>query len=278
MLALRHEALSRTVVHGAQVKRFAAVAAVAAAFLAAVGTWTLGGVGELAHNPAHVASATKPAAVEPTTYQTAVGERLTIALPDGSSATLNTASRLRLAYSSAERRLILEQGQALFHVAKGQARPFIVQALNRMVTAHGTTFDVRIQPDQKVKVSLLEGAVTVADTLAPSAPATQLRPNDVLVASNDEVEVSRQPQIEREVSWRNGLVIFEDESLADAVTELNRYVRTPIVLQDERLRQIRVSGAFRTGETGAFVEALQLSFPVRVTERDNVRIALAYRD
>jgi transmembrane sensor len=278
MLALRHEALSRIVMPRAQVKRrFAVGGAIAASLLAVAGAWTFGGAGQLSTNSFNIVSGAKVTSTAPTVYRTAVGERLTVTLPDGSSATLNTASRLRLAYTAVERRLVLEQGQALFHVAKGQARPFIVQALNRIVTAHGTTFDVQIGPNRKVKVSLVEGLVTVADTSAPSAPAMQLRPNDILVASNNVVAVSREPEIEREVSWRNGLIIFEDESLADAVSEVNRYVQSPIILQDERLRRIRVSGAFRTGETAAFVEALQLSFPVRVTEQNNQRIVLAYR-
>ncbi len=59
-------------------------------------------------------------------YQTAVGERLTVKLSDGSIAALNTASRLRVAYTAEQRHLVLEAGQALFEVAKGQTRPFVV--------------------------------------------------------------------------------------------------------------------------------------------------------
>ena len=270
MLALRHEALSRFIMPRVRGKRrFAIGGAIAASLVAVAGTWAFTGLSQ--NKAEEAASATAPV------FRTAIGERLTVALPDGSSATLNTASRLQLAYSSGERRLILQQGQALFRVAKGQARPFIVQALDRIVTAHGTLFDVRIEPDKKVKVALLEGEVSVASAYATASPAMQLRPKDVLVASTNHVEVSREAEIEKEISWREGLIIFEDESLADAVAEVNRYVRNPIVLQDERLRQIRVSGAFRAGETAAFVEALQLSFPVRVAKRDNDQIVLAYR-
>jgi transmembrane sensor len=278
MLALRHETLSRIVMPQARRRQRLAIAgAIAASFVAIAGTWTLSDPGFLSRSmhPADRSHQALPGA--PTIYRTAVGERLTVALPDGSSATLNTASRLRLAYTSSERRLILERGQALFHVAKGQARPFVVEALDRIVTAHGTVFDVRIAPGKTVKVSLLEGSVSVAKASAPDRTETMLQPDDVLLASSGEVRVARDPDIEKEVSWRDGLIIFEDESLDDATAEVNRYVRTPIVLGDDRLRRIRISGAFRTGEAEAFVEALQLSFPVRVVMRDRDRIVLAYR-
>jgi transmembrane sensor len=283
ILALRHEALSRIVMPRARrAPRLVVGGAIAASLFAIAGTWSLT---EFSTSNAHhqqvaavVPSVDRPQAVRPIVYRTAIGERLTVSLPDGSSATLNTASRLRLDYSASARRLILEQGQALFRVAKGQARPFIVQALDRLVTAHGTVFDVRIKPHRIVRVALLEGSVSVARSSAPLQSATELQPKEVLVASNNVVQVSREPEIDKEVSWREGLIIFQDESLADAAAEVNRYVKTPIVLEDDRLRKIRVSGAFRTGETAAFVEALQLSFPVRIAQRGKDGIVLAYRD
>jgi transmembrane sensor len=278
MLALRHEALSRIVMPYARRKQrrvwiSGALAASLAITLGLANWQALGGF----VNGDIVSSAPTEWQQQATSYQTAVGEQLTIALPDGSSASLNTDSRLQLAYTKSERRLILVKGQALFHVAKGQARPFIVQALDRIVTAHGTTFDVRIAADRKVKVALIEGSVTVADTRKNTPPPVKLQPNHILIASDDAVTVSAEPEIEHEVSWKDGLIIFEDESLAQATEEVNRYVKTPIVLDDDRLKQIRVSGAFRTGETQAFIEALQIQFPVKVVGRENNRIVLGYR-
>jgi transmembrane sensor len=277
MLALRHEALSRIVLPYARRKRRlwagGAIAASLALLVAAASWQSLGGY----LNGIAPRAGSVTVAVQPSSYQTAIGEQLTVALPDGSSVTLNTDSRLRLAYTNAERRLILDKGQALFHVAKGQARPFIVQALDHIVTAHGTTFDVRIEPGHKVKVALIEGLVSVASVKKDAAPPATLQPNHVLVASDEAIIINPEPKMDREVSWKNGLIIFEDDSLGQATAEVNRYVKTPIVLQDERLKQIRVSGAFRTGETDAFVEALQLQFPVKVVSRDNDRIVLGSR-
>jgi transmembrane sensor len=275
LLALRHEALSRIVMPEVRRKRRmwagGGIAASLALLVGAANWQAVGGFLNSSTTPPAVAQA------QPASYQTAVGEQLTVALPDGSSVTLNTDSRLRLAYTSAERRLILDKGQALFRVAKGQARPFVVQALDHIVTAHGTTFDVRIESGRKVKVALIEGSVSVGDARKGAPPPAILQPNHVLVASGDAVAIKPEPDMDREVSWKNGLIIFEDESLAEATDEVNRYVKTPIVLEDDRLKAIRVSGAFRTGETAAFVEALQLQFPVRVVSRDNGKIVLASR-
>ena len=273
MLALRQETLSRLVVRRAPPWRlYAATAAVALLLVAA----TLLLVGR---NP--IVPAGQPPQIAqhaPTEYRTAIGERLAATLPDGSRITLNTDSRVRVAYSDRERRLVLERGQALFEVARGQPRPFVVLAAGQRITATGTVFDVRIEPGNRVKVALVEGRVLVRADRAGAAE-TAMRPSEILLAAapTAAATVTSAPEIEQLVSWRNGMLIFQDDSLAEAVAEMNRYVRQPILLQDARLRDLRISGAFRTGETDTFIEALELSFPVRVVERRSDAIVLASR-
>lgn len=271
MLALRHETLSRLVMKKPPRRRGPAIAAGVAALVLGFG---LVGWPQV---PAPIASSRSADAVEPRIYETKVGERLSARLDDGSTVVLNTGSRLSVAFTATERRLVLIGGQALFEVAKGQKRPFVVQAGDQVITAHGTAFDVRMDPPQIVKVALIEGAVTVQRRSRPARAPTPLRPSEVLVASSDQESISRVPEVEQVTSWRDGLVVFDDESLAAAVAEMNRYVRQPIVLSDAKVGALRVSGTFRTGETAAFVEALEMSFPVRVTERTPEHIVLASR-
>lgn len=272
MLTLRQETLSALVVRrSARRWRRAVAAGVAAVLLVAIVSVLL------LRNPMAPAPAPAIAQHTPSLYQTAVGERLDATLPDGSRVTLNTDSRLRVAYDARERRLVLERGQALFEVAHGQPRPFVVLAGGQRITATGTVFDVRLGRNNQVQVTLVEGRVLVRAE-RPGARTTSMQPNQMLIASaaNATAMVAREPEVEHVVSWRTGQLIFENESLADAVTEMNRYVRLPIVLEGD-VGRIRVSGAFRTGETDAFIEALELSFPVRVAERRSDAIVLAPR-
>ena len=93
-------------------------------------------------------------------YQTAVGERLSVTLLDGSRVTLNTDSVLRPAFDAHERRVVLERGQAMFEVAKDSVHPFVVETAQRRFVAVGTAFDVRID-GERVQVTMLEGTVRV---------------------------------------------------------------------------------------------------------------------
>lgn len=84
------------------------------------------------------------AASSPESYVTAVGERSTITLGDGSQVSLNTDSRLRVSFTADRRQVTLLAGQALFEVAPDSVRPFEVAAAGHRVVALGTAFDVRV--------------------------------------------------------------------------------------------------------------------------------------
>lgn len=271
ILALRHETLARLAMPKRR-RMLPALAAGLALILVGSTTFAVWKYQPASHDPVIGIVAKAPGV-----YETAVGERLSVALADGSNLVLNTASRVRVAYTDRERRLVLERGQALFEVAKGRKRPFVVLAGGKMITAKGTSFDVRLDGQNAVKITLIEGLVTVASTNNPKRLTTKLRPSEVMLATASQEVISRIDEIESVTSWREGLVIFEDDSLVEAVAEMNRYVRQPIALGDEQLKTVRVSGAFRTGETAAFIEALRMSFPIEVSEWSDRRIVLTTR-
>src|SRR5688572_25678682 len=93
-------------------------------------------------------------------YQTSIGEQRTINLADGSTLILNADSKVRVRYSEAERTIALEQGQALFKVAKNPSRPFVVHSGEASVRAVGTQFDV-YRRSTGTTVTVVEGKVAV---------------------------------------------------------------------------------------------------------------------
>jgi transmembrane sensor len=106
------------------------------------------------------------------TYATDIGERRSITLADGSTVDLNARSRLRIEFSSSERRVELIEGQALFQVSKDKNRPFVVSSGDATVRAVGTQFDV-YRKATGTTVTVLEGRVAVYSNahIDPPVPA-----------------------------------------------------------------------------------------------------------
>lgn len=204
----------------------------------------------------------------PDEYITRAGERRTVKLADGSSVTLNTRTRLTVAFSAGRRLIHLFRGEALFEVAHDRNRPFVVEAADRQVTALGTVFEVRVDPG-RVNVVLFRGRVVVDRTKeAKSAfhgerltPAF-LKPGEQLSAELGSPQRITAANVDRELLWRDGFVEFDDEPLALAVAEINRYSDRPIALNDDGVGALHLSGLFRTGVPDDFIDAVSRVLPV----------------
>jgi transmembrane sensor len=208
------------------------------------------------------------------TYTTAVGERLMIALDDGSELTLDTASEVHVRFSKHERYINLTRGQALFEVARDRERPFVVEARQRRLVALGTAFDVRMD-EQEMTVTIVEGAVRVEKQTGPAAPTT-LTAGDQFVADDKGADHVHPAEADKVTSWRKGQVVFDNTRLGDAVIELNRYSLTKIQVEPE-IADLRLSGAFNSGRQQAFIEAVTTYFPIAVASHDEHSILLKRR-
>jgi transmembrane sensor len=260
------------------------IGAIAAGLVVAcgLGLGTLAGYGGLpGASPAMSTIARALTPPEKATYRTAIGERLTFTLPDGSVATLNTNSVLKVDYRRGERRVRLLHGQALFQVAKNPNLPFRVYAGDRRITALGTLFDVRLE-GREVKVALIEGSVRVAQI---ATPATAEKPPEQVVMTAGEVLTAapaapmrvKSADTEQAASWRSGVVVFEDRPLVEAVREINRYTTRPLSVGDSAAGY-RVSGVFKTGEPERFAAAMTEIFPLEADRADDGSVTLRQRN
>jgi len=207
-------------------------------------------------------------------FATQVGQRSTIALSDGSNVVLNTSSRIRVAFDEHLRRVQLLAGEAWFEVAKGQTRPFVVEAGDRRVTAHGTAFDVRLEDHDQIQVTLVEGKVSVEPLQGLNRPNFDLIPGEQLVIAQNRPAAKLRADLAKATSWREGQIIFDDDTLASAVAEMNRYSVKKIVLADSRLTSLRMSGVFVAGHTESFIETVTGHFPIRAAANSEGDVVL----
>jgi transmembrane sensor len=207
------------------------------------------------------------------TLRTTIGEQRTVTLSDGSRVSLDANTLVKVAYSPALRLAEVVEGRAHFEVARDKARPMKVRAGTRTVTALGTAFTVEHE-GERVVVTLVEGRVAVTETASArgvAPPPKELVPQQQLVFAADAApRMHEAVDVERAMAWREGKLVFDDESLADAVARMNNYSRVKIVVEDDPARTLRISGIFNAGDTPAFVEAVQSYFPVDVSTGESV--------
>lgn len=208
-------------------------------------------------------------------FSTPVGGIENVPLADGSKITLNTDTRVRVAFTSKERRIQLEQGEAFFEVAKDPQRPFIVYAGDQRVVAVGTKFSVR-RDDEDVQVVVTEGRVNLAAADMPDSGDTPEAPTLLdagaiarTASSGLIVRPGAATEAEKLLSWRRGYVSFDNMPLAEAVAEFNRYNTRKIHIEDPAIAAIRVGGNFRSDNTEAFLDLLERGFPIAIRQESD---------
>lgn len=250
-----------------------AVAAAAVLILVVGGLFGSGLIPGLSERPAGVEKAPGTQLGAPLRYATARGMPSTVTLADGTAMVLDAETAVTVSYEKSSRNVRLLKGRASFDVAHNAQRPFAVRAGDLAVLAIGTRFDVRLAA-RRVEVVLLEGKVGVS---GPGAPTIMLKPGQILVSDPGAPPRVSSADLQKADNWRLGLLTFDDETLAAAAAELNRYNREQIVVRDPRVARMKVSGVFKAGDAERFATALAQVQPVRVVRRGQNEIELAAR-
>ena len=224
-------------------------------------------------------------------YFTDLGERGDIQLADGSHVTLNTSTRMVVAFGPSLRNVIIPSGEARFHVAPDRNRPFMVLAGHRNFEALGTDFNVRVLTPDDVELTVTEGNVRVfyaPPAAEDSAAAARLHDNmtldDTTIGALETALVEPGLQFVRKIhaneadtllAWQQGLIYFQGATLGDALAEVDRYTTTQFVLADEKLRSVRIGGSFRTGDVDGLLHSLRRDFRIDSRRDAQGRVVLS---
>lgn len=233
-----------------------------AASLTLVSTFTL-------YNWAYLSSLLAPRALitqEEVRIDTPVGVQKHVRLSDGTSIDLNTASSIRVRMSDSLREVVLERGEAYFEVAHLEDHPFVIASGPHIVTVLGTKFTVRHDP-AKTTVAVMSGRVQLAGLgKATGNRLAVLTRGDVAVASgNSTLVTTHTPQeMENLLSWRGGMLSFDDTPLGVAAAEFNRYNRRQIMISDAAVAQMRIGGSFPSTKPDTFLRLLQNGYDLKV--------------
>ena len=195
-------------------------------------------------------------------------------LPDGSTMELNAGAEVAVAFSTERRVVRLVRGEALFTVATDARRPFVVSAGGVEVTAVGTAFAVRFNPNQ-VAILVTKGTVAVeraaAVVSAPEAPASpNLEPVRVSAGQRTEVSLASESmpkvrsatpaEIVAELAWRERRIEFTRTVLSEAFSLFNGHNAIQLIAADARTGEFEISGIFWADDPESFVRLLESTF------------------
>ncbi len=149
-------------------------------------------------------------------------------LPDGSKVWLNAGAELSYPTRFGKRREVRLKGEAYFQVAPDAAHPFVVTTGNIATRVVGTEFNIDATGDSP-RITLVSGRVDVDN--ADGVVLASLSPNESAVVARDTV-FKTEVDVENIICWRDGIELFEDDSLENILVSIGSWYNMSVVSRD----------------------------------------------
>ena len=157
------------------------------------------------------------------------GQKLTITLPDGSTAKLNSESTI--AYPKVfdeDVREVTITGEVFFDITTNEDWPFIVRSKDVWTKVLGTSFNVSSYPDEQyIRVALVEGKVEVS---AKDKAAVSLTPSKMALIHEDEENIIvKDFDIKKETAWKDNIIYFDGATFDEMQRRLERWYNVEFI-------------------------------------------------
>lgn len=198
---------------------------------------------------------------------TPVGSRTVVKLPDGSLVYLNHGSKLKYPqqFSGKVREVILS-GEGYFDVAYDPGKPFFVNIEKLKIKAVGTKFNVSAYPGEgSIATTLVEGKVSIEPTTGSDKgkPFYSLVPGQHV---NFEIQTgnifSVKGDINKYIAWKEGKVIFENESITGVAGRLSRMFNVDIDIADE-IKEYTYTVTFIDEPLFQILDLMKIATPIK---------------
>ena len=218
------------------------------------------------------------------------GTRSKMILPDGSSAWLNSGSKLIYDSNPGDSiREVTLEGEAFFDVVHDARHPFIVHTSGINIRVLGTMFNVKsYEGESTIETTLLRGMIQVENKNVPGSPKVIMRPHEKLIFNKADQRITKSSTDTRhktaentvippntmvittlprdkpdtalvETAWVYNKLIFDGDSFEELSKKMERWFNVSIHFKNRRAAQCRLHGVFENENIEQALQALQLT-------------------
>jgi transmembrane sensor len=183
-----------------------------------------------------------------------------VRLPDGSLVRLAANSALDTDFADGRRLVRLLRGQGFFEVVHREGDPFFVRSGEVQVRVVGTRFNVERLDDGTV-VTVQQGAVRVSPDAGEEG--VLLGPGQQAAVAGQQLTVAGHPDIAEALSWLDGRLSVQNETVASLLGQLESYQGGHILAFGD-LAAKRISGSFPVDDVDGSLETVAAAVRARV--------------
>lgn len=201
------------------------------------------------------------------TIKSPAGMRSEYVLPDGTKVYLNSKTSLSFPAEFADNfRYVSLDGEAYFEVEENKKMPFIVNTGKISIEVTGTQFKASNYSNEDLtEIVLVSGSVNLfsGNYSESKKDITRLKPGEKasFIASEEQLSIEN-IDVEKYISWKDGILMFRNDSMKDVVKRLNRWFNVDIKLSGNTLMDYVYTGTFEDESLNQILELLKISAPI----------------
>jgi transmembrane sensor len=213
------------------------------------------------------------------TLSTAIGERDSLRLSDGTRIVIGPASRIDVAagYGRSQREVTV-RGQTFFDVVHDAARPFVVHAGTAAIRDVGTTFTVQADRADSIVVAVTAGSVVLHAAATTQDRDVVLRAGDAGVLRGDGTPVVRRGTVsDDDVAWTRGLLVFRETPFDQVQRDLRRWYGVELRAADSSLVHGHLTATFADERIDGIQTVLQLALGAEIERHGDTLVVVGAR-
>jgi len=198
-------------------------------------------------------------------FTTAIGQRDSITLSDGSHVILGPDSRLTVAsdYGASTRSVEL-RGDGYFDVTHDAAKPFSVRVGRAVVEDIGTVFAVESDAGDTTTVAVVPGSVRLrASDSSPTSGAVLSAGDRGSMAADGRVATFPH-SVTDDTAWTSGRLVFRDASMARVAGEVRRWYGVTLHITDSSLVNRHITATFKGEPVDQVLKIIGLNLGARI--------------
>ncbi len=208
-------------------------------------------------------------------YQTLyvpAGQRAELILPDSTHVWLNARSKLVYPISfGKDIRQVELNGEAYFDVIHNEKQPFVVKTPQMDIQVLGTEFNVTAYSSSSdFEVALLRGRIELSSPRLSS---------NYRMKEKEHIRLQNNKLISKDISdydyfrWKEGLICFNNESVATIIEKLKLYYDIDIEVYNQKFINSRYTGKFRTKDgIEQVLRVLQIEHKFTYTKNNDLNL------
>ena len=209
---------------------------------------------------------------------TVFGARSKFQLPDGTTVTLNSGSKLvfPVEFKGNNRKVSLT-GEAFFEVTPDTSKPFIVKTSLLNVKVMGTAFDLQAYPGtDEIATTLVHGRVILeSESIGVVTKLADLKPFEraVYKISGKTIKLSSEEDLDKFVGWKEGKLVFFNDPIDKVAEKIGNWYNVTVTISNSELLRFHFTATFTDEPIEHVLDLLSKSSPIRYRIKKAARLS-----